>query len=347
MDIKKIKNINFKQNFELDIQTELSDDWIIKDLNSKPYFDSRKLNKRIIVTKSKILNIIGNLEDTTNSTNMLIINGSYGFINDEFYSEKEYIKNKEFIEDRLNIKPLKYIDLKLGNLYERPDGSIFIYLGERYIIKKLNKNDKKTSISYEYFSNSKRIYYVLEMQGSYINKLEKKNLKIYKELGENGIYDNESVSEYLNDYLSSRTDLYKVYNNSKVKGISLKIKELTYSKELLEELKQSKNLIIKSGDLYYKYLKVSKKTSNEKVSGRPLQEVYFEYELYQKINIEENKIKLYPKLGYDMLSSNSWYSSSGSVFEDIISFGNKNIYIKSESLNSDKKLYIIEYLEEN
>lgn len=60
------------------------------------------------------------------------------------------------------------------------------------------------------------------MQGSYINKLEKKNLKIYKELGENGIYDNESVSEYLNDYLSSRTNYIKYIIIQKLKGFLLK-----------------------------------------------------------------------------------------------------------------------------
>lgn len=345
--IHKLKTLSKNIKYELNIQTQLSDDWIIKNLNSKPYFDSIKLNKQIIVDKSKILTIIGNLNNTTNSTNMLIINGNYGFINDNFYEQTEYNNLKTFIDNRLTVSNIKKKNLIIGNLYERPDGSRFVFLGIKYIIKKLNKVEKKNNTFSKYFSGLKTKYYIFNVDNNFVEELNSKNSIIFQDLGNNGLLTDIKIKDYLTNNLNNTPDIFKSYDDKKITSVKIQFKEEPYDKIRFEELKKFKKLIISADGAFYLFMKNKEYHTDERVSGRPSSPVYYKYALYQKISITNNQIVMHPKLKHDFLGTNSWYGNSSYTFDDSFSLKNKTLCAKSDTFNRmDKsKIFTIEYVE--
>lgn len=345
--INKLKTLSKNIKYKLNIQTQLSDDWIIKDLNSKPYFDSVKLNKQIIVTKSKILTIIGSLNNTTNSVNMLIINGSYGFINDDFYEQTEYNNLKTFIDNRLTVSNIKKKNLIIGNLYERSDGSRFVFLGIKYIIKKLDKVDKKNNTFSKYFSDLKTKYYIYNVDNNYLEELNSKNSIIFQDLGNNGLLTDIEIKDYLTNNLNNTPGIFKSYDDKKITSIKIQFKEEPYNSIRFEELKKSKNLIVSADGAFYLFMKNKEHRTDEKVSGRPLSPVYYKYDLYQKISITNNQIFMHPKLKHDFLGTNSWYGNSSYTFDDSFSLKNKTLCERSDTFSrmDNSKIFTIEYIE--
>lgn len=342
-----LKSLMQKQIYKLNIQTKLSDDWIIQSLNSNPYFESVKLNVKIIISNKDILTIIGKLLNTKNGINMLIINGNYGFINDIFYEEKEYENIKNIIDERLNTLNIKKKDLIVGNLYERPDGSRFIFLGIKYLVtNKENVEYKKYTLK-RYFSDLKIKYYLLNLDNMYINELDNKNLVIFKDLGHNGICNNIELDNYLLTELNNNSNIFRIYNEKTISSIKIQLKEEPYNKETIEELKKNNELIIFADGEFYKFLQYKKYNTQQKISGRPLSNVYYKYDLYQKINIIDNQIIMLPNLKHDFLETNSWYSNSSYIFNDSFELKNKTICANSDTFkNIDKnKIFTIEYIE--
>lgn len=345
--IHKLKTLSKNIKYELNIQTQLSDDWIIKNLNSKPYFDSIKVSKQIIVNKSKILTIIGNLNNTTNSTNMLILKGNYGFVNDNFYEQTEYNNLKTFIDNRLTVSNIKKKNLIIGNLYERPDGSRFVFLGIKYIIKKLNKVEKKNNTFSKYFSDLKTKYYIFNVDNNFVEELNSKNLIIFQDLGNNGLLTDIEIKDYLINHLNNTPDIFKSYDDKKITSVKIQFKEEPYNKIRFEELKKSKNLILSADGAFYLFTKNKEYCTDERVSGRPLSPVYYKYDLYQKISITNNQIVMHPKLKHDFLGTNSWYGNSSYTFDDSFSLKNKTLCAKSDTFNKmdNSKIFTIEYIE--
>ncbi len=338
--IHKLKTLSKNTTHGLSIQTQLSDDWIIKNLNSKPYFDSIKLNKQVIVNKSKILTIIGNLNNTTNSTNMLIIKGNYGFINDNFYEQTEYNNLKTFIDNRLTVSNIKKKNLIIGNLYERPDGSRFVFLGIKYIIEKLEKVEKKNNILKMYYSFLKTKYYIFNVDNNFVEELNSKNSIIFQDLGNNGLLADIEIKDYLTNNLNNTPDIFKSYDDKKITSVKIQFKEEPYDKIRFEGLKKLKKLIVSADGAFYLFMKNKEYHTDERVSGRPVSPVYYKYDLYQKISITNNQIVMHPKLKHDFLGTNSWYGNSSYTFDDSFSLKNKTLCAKSDTFNKmDKSKY--------
>lgn len=344
----QFKKISQKPVYELDIQTKLADDWVIQSLNSKPFFECSNFNGKVVVSKTEILKIIGGLNDTTNATNSLIINGKYGFINFNFYEESEYNKIKSFIDERLTVLNIKKKDLIVGNLYERPNGSRFIFLGVKHLIKNIEIVDKKNLTLKKYFSNLKTKCYILNLYGThFIEEIDNKNIVIHKDLGNNGICINEELEDYLFTQLKSDVDIFRIYDEKNISSIKIEFKEEPYNKDRWEELKKSGKLIISADGGFYKFLEHKEKQTQERVSGRPLSNVYFKYDLYQKIKIEDNQIIMLPKLKHDFLGTNSWYGNSSYTFDDDFLLKNKRFCEKSDTFNhiDNSKIFTIVYEE--